>query len=212
MRSLMFRWEQSLLKQGRVKFIAGVDEAGRGPLAGPLVVAAVVIKPEGKDFYCFTNFRNKIADSKTLTSRQRERAFDEIMAKAWVGVGIAGADLIDNSDISSATYFATESAIGNLHRKPDHVLVDGGIVVPPPYFYTCLIQGERRSFSIACASIVAKVVRDRIMTTYDHFFPRYAFWQHKGYGTRLHLNILRRYGPSPIHRKSFSPVRDWFPG
>lgn len=205
----MFRWERKLLKQKSIRFIAGVDEAGRGPLAGPLVVAAVIIKPEGRFFSFHPVFRNKIADSKALSLPQRETAFSEIMVKAWVGIGIARQDLIDEFDISLATRFAAEAAISNLRKKPQHILTDGGIILPPHYAYTSIIKGEQKCFSIACASIVAKVIRDRIMDVYDQFFPHYAFREHKGYGTKLHLEQLRKYGPSPIHRKSFWPVSHW---
>jgi len=208
----MFHWEQKLLKNRQVRFIAGVDEAGRGPLAGPLVVAAVIVKPEKENSRLFSpKFENRIADSKVLTAQERERSFIEIMVKAWVGVGIAGMDLIDNSDLTVATRFAAETAIDNLNKKPQHILTDGGIVLPAHYSYTCLVKGESRSFSIACASIIAKVVRDRIMNAYDRFFPVYEFRKHKGYGTQQHMGLLKKYGPSPIHRKNFWPVSTWFP-
>lgn len=207
----MLQLERRLLSQNSVRFIAGLDEAGRGPLAGPLVVAAVIIKPKRRDFFSFPPlFRNKIADSKVLNPQQRETAFNEIMLKAWVGIGLASVELIDQFDISWATRFAAEAALSNLGKKPQHILVDGGITLPAHYSYTCIIKGEKLSFSIACASIVAKVVRDRIMEVYDQFFPHYGFREHKGYGTKLHFDRLRKYGPSPVHRKSFWPVSNWF--
>lgn len=203
---MTFLWEKNLLKKRKREFIAGMDEAGRGPLAGPLVVAAVILKPEQEDFY----FTHKIADSKLLTSRQREEAFREILRRAWIGVGIAEVGLIDNTDIVYATQFAADSALLNLRKKPDYILADAGIHISLPYSYTSIVEGESKSLTIACASIVAKVIRDKIMEVYDFFFPHYAFKLHKGYGTRLHFNLLKKHGPSPIHRKSFAPLRNWF--
>jgi len=198
----MFYWEKRLRR--KFNFIAGVDEAGRGPLAGPLVVAAVILKPNYKFF-------SEIKDSKKLTSQQRERAFREIIQKAWIGIGIAEIELINNFDISLATSFAANLALNNLVKKPDFVLTDAGIEIP---FSPCLslVDGEAKSISIASASIVAKVIRDRIMETYDYFFPQYLFKEHKGYGTKYHFALIRKYGPSPIHRKNFSPIRCWYKG
>lgn len=204
----MFLWEENFLKQKRIEFLAGLDEAGRGPLAGPVVVAAVILKPE----YRRLCFANKIADSKTLTLRQRTRAFAEIVQKAWLGLGIVDAGVIDNTDISSAIQFAAEMALNGLKKKPEFVLTDAGINLSSHYPCLSLIHGEKKSLSIACASIVAKVIRDRVMEVYDSFFPHYAFRKHKGYGTKSHFRLLKIYGPSPIHRKSFSPLKDWFEG
>jgi ribonuclease HII len=208
----MFHWERKLLKDKEVKFVAGVDEAGRGPLAGPVVAAAVVLKPRAGVYYpCFSpKFEHKIADSKVLTPQQRERAFWEIMLKSWVGVGIVKEDLIDTHNIAMATRMAMEQAIKNLSQPPDHVLVDGYVRLNLEQAYTCIVKGDAKIFSIACASILAKVIRDKIMETYDLFFPDYAFRRHKGYGTQLHMRLLERYGPSPIHRKSFWPVSAWY--
>ncbi|MCM8783814.1 MAG: ribonuclease HII [Candidatus Omnitrophica bacterium] len=203
---IMFLWEKNLLRKKKFEFIAGLDEAGRGPLAGPLVVAAVILKPEQRKIY----LSHKIADSKLLTPKQRAEAFKEIIKSAWIGIGIAEVGLIDNTNIFYATQFAADSALINLRKKPDYVLTDAGIQISSNYPYTCIIKGESKSFSIACASIVAKVIRDRIMEVYDFFFPHYAFKLHKGYGTQLHFNLLKKHGPSPLHRQSFAPIRDWF--
>lgn len=208
----MYRWERKIQQREIVKFIAGIDEAGRGPLAGPVVVAAVILKGIKKEKGNFPKFRNRIDDSKLLTPRQRSSAFVEIMDKAWVGVGIANHDLIDSSNISFATMLAALEAIENLPKKPEHILIDAGIALPKKYSCTSLIKGDSRSLSIACASIIAKVTRDRIMDIYDTLFPRYSFLKHKGYGTKLHMELLRKYGPSPVHRRSFWPVSDWFKG
>ncbi|MCX5657364.1 MAG: ribonuclease HII [Candidatus Omnitrophica bacterium] len=207
----MYPWERKIRERRLVRFIAGIDEAGRGPLAGPVVAAAVIFKSFSKEKRGnLPKFKNRIDDSKLLTPRQRSDAFSEIMDKAWVGVGIANHDLIDNFNISFATMLAALEAIKNLPEKPEHILIDAGITLSREYSYTSLIKGDSRSLSIACASIVAKVIRDRIMGIYDVFFPGYAFLKHKGYGTKLHIGLLKKYGPSPIHRKSFCPVRDWF--
>ncbi|MCM8778645.1 MAG: ribonuclease HII [Candidatus Omnitrophica bacterium] len=205
---MSFPWEENFLKQKRIKFLAGVDEAGRGPLAGPLVVAAVILKPEYRSLY----FVHKIADSKCLTFKQRCEAFEEIIQRAWIGIGIVEAEVIDSTDISFATQFAAEMALTYLKKKPEYILTGAGINLSSAYPYLSLIHGERKSLSIACASIVAKVIRDRAMEVYDCFLPQYAFREHKGYGTRYHLSLLKAYGPSPIHRKSFSPLRDWCKG
>ena len=179
--------------------VAGVDEAGRGPWAGPVVAAAVIIER--------WDFTVRIDDSKRLSPRQRERAYHEIRARARVGVGLASHALIDRINILQATRQAMHEALARLGRRPDVVLVDGRI---PPLGIEGQINldgGDGRSLSIACASIVAKVVRDRIMRVYERQYPGYAFAQHKGYGAPDHIAALRRLGPCPIHRRSFAPIR-----
>lgn len=207
----MFLWEKKLLKKDKFKFIAGVDEAGRGPLAGPLVVAAVILTPEYRESYFAGKISYRIADSKQLSSKERERVFAEIVKNSWIGIGIANVEVIDSLDLVSAIHFAAELALENLRKKPEHILTDAGIHISS-YPSLSLANGERKSLSIASASVVAKVVRDRIMSVYDYFFPQHAFHKHKGYGTKFHLNLLKEYGPSPIHRRSFSPLKDWFKG
>lgn len=204
----MFYLEKRIIKKNRFELIAGVDEAGRGPLAGPVVVAAVILKPECRN----KPFLNKIEDSKKLTLKQRECAFKEITEKSWIGIGIADRELIDSLDIVSATNIAADFAIGNLRKKPELILTDAGINISFFIPHLSLINGESKSISIACASIVAKIIRDKIMEVYDHFFPHYGFGIHKGYGTEIHYKLIKKYGPSPIHRKKFSPIRDWFQG
>ena len=190
-----FRIEQELWNSG-LRYIAGVDEAGRGPLAGP-VVAAAVIFPENIKI-------DSIDDSKKLTWRTREELY-KIIIEAAVGVGIGIADhlVIDELNILNATFRAMHSAIGQLKCVPEHLLIDG------PYFaganipFTTVVRGDSLSVSIAAASIIAKVTRDRLMCQYDREFPQYGFARHKGYGTREHIDAIKRFGPCAIHRKSF---------
>ncbi len=191
----MLYHERKFIRQGKQK-IAGVDEAGRGPLAGPVVAAAVILK----EF----KFSNRIADSKVLTRISREKAYFEIMDKACVGIGVVGEKEIDSVNILKATLKAMEVAVYSLEETPDHLLIDGNVTPQMPYPKTPLIHGESRSLSIACASIVAKVTRDFIMSYYDLMYPEYGFRQHKGYGTSAHFKALARFGPSPIHRRTFT--------
>lgn len=182
--------------------IAGVDEVGRGPLAGP-VLAACVVLPEG--FYL-----DGIGDSKKLTERQRERAYARILAEALAyGIGRIEADEIDRINILRATHQAMRLALTALPAEfvPTMVLVDGLRVpgLPCPHQQP-IVQGDSLSASIAAASIVAKVTRDRWMIEADALYPVYGFARHKGYGAPIHLEALRRHGPCPLHRRSFSPV------
>ncbi len=179
--------------------IAGVDEAGCGPLAGPVVAAAVILKNK--------RFKNRIDDSKRLSSLQRQKAYEEILRNCFVGIGIIGHEVIDRLNILEASRLAMENAILNLRKKPQYILVDGNIDLEIPFKFKKIIKGDRKSKSIACASIVAKVTRDRIMYIYDRIWPDYEFLQHKGYGTKKHLERLKKFGPSPIHRKTFAPVK-----
>ena len=190
--------ERKLTRQGK-KQIAGIDEAGRGPLAGPVVAAAVILK----NF----RFKNRIADSKVLTRLSRERAYEEISRKAVIGIGIVGEKDIDRINILRASLHAMELAVYDLGVKPDHLLIDGNISPELPYPKTTIIKGESHSISIACASIIAKVTRDFIMSYYDILYPEYGFARHKGYGTKLHFLAIRRFGPSPIHRRSFTLIK-----
>ena len=190
--------ERRLTRQGK-RQIAGIDEAGRGPLAGPVVAAAVILR----DF----RFKNRIADSKVLTRLARERAYEEILRKADVGIGIVGEKDIDRINILRASLHAMELAVYDLGIKPDYLLIDGNIHPELPHPKKTLIDGESHSISIACASIVAKVTRDFIMSYYDALYPEYGFARHKGYGTRSHFLAIRRFGPSPIHRRSFTLIK-----
>ena len=175
--------------------MAGVDEAGRGPWAGPVVAAAVIIER--------WDFTVRIDDSKRLSAPARERAYREILIRARVGVGLASSEMIDRINILQATRQAMNQALARLGETPAAVLVDGQIPPLQAARHINIIGGDGRSLSIACASIVAKVVRDRMMRVYDRQYPGYAFAQHKGYGAPAHLAALRRLGPCPIHRRSF---------
>ena len=195
---------ESNLQAAGFSLIAGVDEAGRGPLAGPVVAAAVILPAE---------FRHAVLDdSKKLSARKREAIFLELTTDPSVlwSVAIVEAEEIDRLNILRATHEAMRRAIGGLSIVPDHALIDGLPVHPFPIAQTALVGGDGLSLSIAAASVIAKVVRDRLMCKMDNLYPDYGFAQHKGYGTALHLDRLQRYGPCPIHRKSFSPVTQCF--
>ena len=193
------RHEIALRARG-CQHIAGIDEAGRGPLAGPVVAAAAIL-PEG--------FRHDaLDDSKKLTERQRERIYAELTSRediVWAAA-IVHSDEVDRLNILRATHEAMRRAVAALTVAPGHVLIDGLPVRPFPIEQTALVGGDGLSFSIAAASVIAKVTRDRLMVAMDAQHPGYDFARHKGYGTPQHLARLRAHGPSPIHRRSFLPV------
>lgn len=199
MRRCGFRHEKRLRALG-ISTIAGIDEAGRGALAGPVVAAAVIL-PE--------KFRHRrLNDSKQLQPERREEIYRDLVAHeriSWA-VGIIDALEIDEINILRATHKAMRAAIAALTVPPDHVLIDGLPVFPFPLPQTALIDGDCLSLSIAAASVIAKVTRDTIMRDFCARFPEYCFSQHKGYGTELHLTKLHAHGPCPIHRRSFEPV------
>jgi ribonuclease HII len=193
-----FRHERKLWRSG-VYYVAGVDEAGRGPLAGPVVAAAVLVTP-GFEL-------DGVGDSKSLSPAERERLYSLIMARApSVGVGVVDHEIIDRVNILNATFLAMQRAIGELVPRPQHVLVDGNRFTPGEQSvpYTTLVGGDARSFSIAAASIIAKVTRDRIMMELDGVYPVYGFRRHKGYATPEHRSAILRHGLSPVHRRSFT--------
>lgn len=181
--------------------VAGVDEAGRGPLAGPVVVAAVVL-PEG-----FSHPR--LNDSKKLTAKVRERVEQDLLATSGLRSAVVEVSVeeIDALNILRATHEGMRRAIRALPQAADHALIDGLPVRPFPIAQTALVGGDGLSLSVAAASVLAKVARDRVMQRLDSEFPQYAFAQHKGYGTALHLERIRQYGASRVHRRSFAPVR-----
>lgn len=195
----MLYHERRALKAG-YRHIAGVDEAGRGPLAGPVVAASCILKT-------FTKFKHRIDDSKKLTARARQKAYKEILKKAHVGVGIVDEKVIDRINIYNATVIAMEKAVRSIGKKPDYLLIDGRVKVRVPHRRVYISGGDSKSLSIAAASIVAKVTRDRIMEEYHAKYPQYEFARHKGYGTKLHKERLLKHGPSPIHRFSFRPLK-----
>jgi ribonuclease HII len=192
------RYERKLWRSG-VEVVAGVDEAGVGPMAGPVVAAAVIFPPE--------TFIKGVHDSKQLLPEVREDLYGKITSRALVwGVGVAEPSEIDRLNIYWATREASLRALASLGRAPGHVLVDGRGIASLEHPQTPIVGGDRKSFCIAAASILAKVTRDRIMCEYDGRFPGYGFAQHKGYCTPEHFAALRALGPSPIHRRSFAPV------
>ena len=199
----MFNLEIDVIRQGYQQII-GIDEAGRGPLAGPVVACAVLLKSFA--------FQSRIDDSKKLSPRQRLEAFHEIFNKAYVGIGMMNEKVIDEVNILEATFLAMNGALRDLKRKlPAPVLTDKTILmIDGPYFktdfklpYQTIIDGDKKCFSIACASIVAKVTRDRILAIYDQVFPQYGFKKHKGYPTKEHREKIKLCGPSLIHRITF---------
>lgn len=181
--------------------IAGVDEAGRGPLAGPVVVAAVVLAD-------LDNVPDGIDDSKRVKAADRERIADHLMATCDVAIAVASRERIDRMNILRASLWAMTRAVACLSDVPDHVLVDGrDIPEGLPCAAEALIGGDGRSLSIAAASLVAKVTRDRLMVRAGLCYPAYGFEAHKGYSTRRHVDALTAHGPCPLHRQSFAPVR-----
>lgn len=196
-----FRYERAAVRHG-ARLVAGVDEAGRGPLAGPVVAAAVIL-PDGYKL-------PGLNDSKQLTAEQREVFFQTLTTDATVrfGVGIVDSEWIDRINILQATHRAMAEALRRLPVQPDHVLVDGLPVKSLTIPQTALVKGDARSFSIAAASVIAKVTRDRLMLELHARYPVYGFDRHKGYPTPDHLAALRAHGPCPIHRRTFGPVRE----
>jgi ribonuclease HII len=199
------RFEKALHREGSTR-IAGIDEAGRGPLAGPVVAAAVILP---------RNFSLPgLTDSKQLSPPVREEFYRQLIAneKIEFGVGVASVEEIDRLNILRAAHLAMERAISALRAPPGHLLIDG---LPVPVLslpQTAIVGGDMRSLSIAAASVIAKVTRDRMMQGWHDEFPVYQFCDNKGYGTREHLASLRTHGPCPLHRRSFAPVaQTYFP-
>ena len=181
--------------------IAGIDEAGRGPLAGPVVAAAVIL-PDGLQL-------PGVTDSKKLSPQKREQLFDVIMANAVaIGVGQASPELIDRINILQATRHAMLEAVRQLPRQPDCLLIDGITAIDSPLPQQTIKKGDSLSLSIAAASIIAKVTRDRIMSDLDKKHPGYGFAGHKGYGCASHMEAIRRLGPSVVHRLTFGGVKE----
>lgn len=184
-------------KYSDYKYICGIDEAGRGPLAGPVVAAAVILPKDTEILY--------LNDSKKLSEKKRNLLYDEIISKAIsFGVGIAGVEDIEKLNILGATYKAMREAISKLSVVPD-ILLNDAVIIPEleQIKQVGIIKGDAKSISIAAASIIAKVTRDRLMIDYDKEFPKYGFAKHKGYGTKAHIEALRKNGMCKIHRKGF---------
>jgi ribonuclease HII len=198
-------YELSLCAQG-FPLIAGLDEAGRGCWAGPVVAAAVILPLER--LRAEPTLLTGVDDSKRLTARRREAAAGRVWEVALgVGVGLASPALVDALGIVGATRLAMRQAVGRLGLGPGFLLVDGLFPINLPLPQRALVRGDSLSLSIAAASVVAKVYRDALLTEYAARYPAYGFAQHKGYGTRQHAQALARFGPCPLHRRSFAPVR-----
>ena len=176
--------------------VCGIDEAGRGPLAGPVVAGAVILPKDEKILY--------VNDSKKLSEKKREMLYDEIMSRALaVGVGVVGPERIDEINILQATYEAMRMAVAQLTVPPDILLNDAVTIPDLPIRQVPIVKGDAKSVSIAAASIIAKVTRDRLMREYDQIFPEDDFASNKGYGTRSHIEALKALGPAPVHRRTF---------
>lgn len=186
------------------RLIAGVDEAGRGPLAGPVVAAAVILP--------FSAFQERFWDSKKLQPEMRESLYEKILKVAVsVGTGVIEAEEIDQINIGRATQKAMAKAVRLLNREPEMLLVDGTLPIPLPMPQRTIVKGDNLCVSIGAASIVAKVTRDRIMISYHEKYPHYNFAKHKGYGTQEHLEAIRRHGYCEYHRKTFKGVKGSLP-
>lgn len=192
--------ENSLSKEG-YRMIAGVDEAGRGPLAGPVVAAACILPKN----HLFVNLN----DSKQLKPETRERLYEEITThpETCFAIWICDAETIDRINILQATFLAMQRAVGALSIKPDYLLVDGNRLPRFAIPALAIVQGDGHSISIAAASVIAKVTRDRMMDEYDRKWPCYGFKKHKGYGTEEHRAAIKSCGPCPLHRRSFEPMK-----
>jgi ribonuclease HII len=196
----MLEFEQALWSKG-VERVAGVDEVGRGPLAGPVVAAAVIL-PRGTSL-------SGVRDSKRLSPAARLACYDDIVFNALsIGVGVVSHHEIDRTDILRATFRAMRLALADLDFQPEWVLVDGHAIPKLTMPQYGIVRGDSRSLSVAAASIVAKITRDAVMERLDEQYPVYGFARHKGYTTRAHLDALKRHGPCEIHRHSFRPVKE----
>ncbi len=194
----LYEYEEKLYKLG-VKYIAGIDEAGRGPLAGPVVAAAVILKPGAK--------LDLVDDSKKLSEAQREKALIQIKEHALaIGIGMCSVQEIDQINIYRAAREAMISAVKQLKIKPEFLLIDA-MPIEMDIPSESIIKGDQKSVSIAAASIVAKTTRDMYMMEMDKLFPEFEFSKHKGYGTKLHIEKLNQFGYTPIHRKTYEPIK-----
>jgi ribonuclease HII len=211
-----FEQEENLLASG-FDFVLGIDESGRGPLAGPVVASVAILK----DFSSLNQDDKKwnfIRDSKTLSEKQRETMLDFIYKHFYVGVGICDHKTIDRMNILEASFLAMKKAVTDFQNKQKEiiknknciVLVDGNKIIPSLSLdQMAIVSGDKLVKSIAAASIIAKVTRDRIICEADKLYPEYGLAKHKGYGTKMHLEALKKYGHCPIHRLSFEPLKSW---
>ena len=197
----LMEYETKATNQG-FRNISGVDEAGRGPLAGPVVAAAVIFSPN-IDIV-------DLDDSKKLSPKKREELFPEIQERATAyGVAVIGHKIIDEINILQAARLAMKQAVDQLNPIPDLLLIDGNQKIESSIDQWAIVKGDSKSLSIAAASVLAKVTRDRIMDDYHKLYPQYAFNRHKGYGTKLHRTLIQEYGPCPIHRSKFKGVSEY---
>ncbi len=201
--------EKNLWRQG-YKIIAGIDEAGRGPLAGPVVAGAVAIidKKVNKNIFVL------IKDSKKLSENQREKAYQAILEQSWLafGIGKVSEKIIDKINIFEATKLAMIRAVADLEKKiktqSDYLILDGNQKINLPTKQQTIVKADAKIFSCSAASIIAKVTRDRLMRKLDKKYPAYGFAKHKGYGTKNHVQAIKRNGPCPVHRFSFAPIKN----
>ena len=193
--------EEELLQQQGFKCIVGLDEVGRGPLAGPVVAAAVWVKGNGE-------FLKGINDSKKLSEKQREKFYKILIDSENIkwGIGIVPEDIIDRINIFEATKLAMIKAVKNLNA--DFLILDGNFVLDIELPQKSIVRGDQKVISISAASIIAKITRDKIMEKYHKEYPQYGFDKHKGYGTKLHMEMINKFGACPIHRKSFRPISE----
>lgn len=197
----LYFFEKQCIAQGYAR-VAGIDEAGRGPLAGPVVAAAVILPPDMQI--------DGLNDSKKLTENRRKQLYPEILGKAVAtGIGIISSQTITQVNILQATRQAMLQAVHLLDVVPDYLLIDGITAIDSESPQKVIKKGDSRSASIAAASIIAKVTRDRLMLEYHQQWPQYGFDRHKGYGSKAHLEAIRLYGPCPIHRTTFRGVREY---
>jgi ribonuclease HII len=199
--------ERELWSSG-TRWLAGVDEAGCGPLAGPVVAAAVMFPAQWCEDGLDSALRG-LNDSKQLKEAQRDSFYEVLMSHPDIqrAISVVDVEMIDRINIRQAAWRGMQQALDRLEPRPQHVLVDGLKIKWLPYAQTALVQGDAKSYSIAAASVLAKVTRDRLMRDYDRLFPGYGFAEHKGYGTPQHYEAIKRLGPCPIHRRTFAPFR-----
>jgi ribonuclease HII len=194
--------EEELIQKGH-KLIAGIDEAGRGPLAGPVVAAAVILP---RDYSS-----DILNDSKKISPKVREKLYKELtdpLSGIFCAYSVIDPVIIDKINILNATHKAMSESALSLKKEPSFAIIDGKPVKGFPYPYQAIVKGYEKCLSIAAASVIAKVERDRLMQKYGEKYPQYGFEKHKGYGTKLHLEALKKFGACPIHRQSFAPVRE----
>ena len=202
MRHAPYTEEEALLKRG-YSYVAGIDEVGRGPLAGPVMAGVVILPPRPQG-----SWLDGIRDSKVMTAAQRERSYEAILGNAWASAtGEASAEEIDEIGIVPATSLAMRRALDSLALMPQYLLIDAFPLPDVDIPQKAIVKGDALSLSIAAASIVAKVTRDRIMEEFDRDYPQYGFASHKGYGSAEHIRKIGALGPCPVHRYSFAPIR-----